>query len=106
MESWVLLLQCLGPLSLSQGAVLAMLGSPKSQLTFSPLGPESPLRPGSPGGPCRTGERSQCPFPSGFQCPNNTDPVTLHAAHHGAGWTIGAWGSWEALLTLKQSPLV
>lgn len=42
-----------------------MLGSPKSQLTFSPLGPESPLRPGSPGGPCRRGERVNVLVPVG-----------------------------------------
>lgn len=33
------------------------------QLTFSPLGPESPLRPGSPGGPCRGRWRGQAVLP-------------------------------------------
>lgn len=71
----------------------------EDDLTFSPLGPESPLRPGSPGGPCGGKVRVRfSPHPALHRCRGSWD-----ITHHGAGGAVRAWGSRETLFTLKHS---
>jgi hypothetical protein len=90
-----------GSLCLSRGCYYITVSLPKSLLTFSPLGPESPLRPGSPGGPCGKRRWGHSPCLRGF-CWQHPSQCNRDITHHGARRTIWAWGSWETLLTLKH----
>lgn len=69
----------------SEGPRVTASKAPDSCLTFSPLGPESPLRPGSPGGPCGGDGRIRAVLPNS----------TLHhcrGASLGSSLTMGPGG--------------